>query len=119
MPKQPYSAGGERVTPLFTQPSPHGTVEAVRVDYAPGGSTAGAHRHPFGVYVYVLEGAVRMGLDDRPATVYRAGESLYESPQVIHTISANDSDNEPASIAFFILGADGTATVPVVADPVT
>jgi quercetin dioxygenase-like cupin family protein len=114
MPTQPYSATGERVTTLFTQPSPHGTVEAVRVDYTPGGATAGTHRHPFGAHVYVLEGTVRMGLDDEPPTLYRAGDSFYESPEVIHTISANDSETEPASIiAFFVLDADGDATVPV------
>jgi quercetin dioxygenase-like cupin family protein len=115
MSTQPYSPSGERVTTLFTQSSPHGAVEAVRVDYAPGGYTASAHRHPYGAHVHVLTGAVRMGLDDKPATVYHAGESLYEPPEVTHTISANDSDTEPASIiAFFVVGdGDAPTTVPV------
>ena len=115
MSTQPYSPTGERVTTLFTQSSPHGAVEAVRVDYVPGGYTEGAHRHPYGAHVYVLTGAVRMGLDDMPATVYHAGESLYEPPDVTHTISANDSESEPASIiAFFVVGdGEDATTVPV------
>ena len=36
MTPQPYSATGERLTLLFDHPWPHGPVQAVRVDYAPG-----------------------------------------------------------------------------------
>ena len=36
-------------------------VQALRVDYEPGGFTRGAHRHPAGAYVYVIEGSVMFG----------------------------------------------------------
>ena len=35
-----------------------GRVNAVRVDYEPGGYTRGTHRHSAGAYVYVIEGSV-------------------------------------------------------------
>jgi hypothetical protein len=61
----------------------------------------------------VLSGAVWIGLDDERPTILRAGESLYEPPARIHTVSANVSDTEPASlIAFFVLGGHGWSTVP-------
>src|SRR3954470_21512508 len=54
---------GERVTGVLVCPWRDGRrVNAVRVDYAPDGFTAGAHRHPTGAYVYVIEGSVLFGI---------------------------------------------------------
>jgi quercetin dioxygenase-like cupin family protein len=101
---RPYSETGDRITPLFDLPSPFGVVQAVRIDYAPGGHTPGSYRHPAGAYVYVLEGAVRMGLNHQEPLVLGQGETLYEDTDDLHTVSANASSNEPASlIAFFAL----------------
>lgn len=107
-----YSDTGERITPIFAFPSPRGEVEAVRVDYAPGGHTPGPHWHPAGAYVYVLNGAVRIGLNDQEPEILRAGDVLHERPEDAHTMSANASTSEPASlIAFFALEPDQAATV--------
>jgi quercetin dioxygenase-like cupin family protein len=108
-----HTRTGERLTPLFEHASAQGPVQAVRVDYAPGGYTAGAHRHPAGAHVHVLSGAVYIGLDDERPKIVRAGESLYQPPARIHSVSANASDTEPASlIAFFVLGDHERSTVP-------
>ena len=85
----------------------------MRVNYAPGGYTAGAHRHPAGAHVHVLSGAVWIGLDDERPKILRAGESPYEPHARIHTVSANASDTEPAGlIAFFVLGEHERSIVP-------
>jgi quercetin dioxygenase-like cupin family protein len=103
---------GERVTPVLKFPARHGlTVSAVRVDYAPGGFTAGTHRHPPGAYVYVIEGSVLFGVDNGEPVLLEAGKSFYEPPGALHSVSRNASPDVLASlIAFFVLtdGEDET-----------
>src|SRR3954464_11278315 len=54
----PLSGTGERVTPVPAFPSRDGlSVQAIRVDYEPGGFTRGSHRHPARAYVYVTDGS--------------------------------------------------------------
>ena len=56
----PRSDTGERVTEVLDFPSRDGKpVQAIRVDYEPGGFTRGTHRHPAGANVYVIDGSVR------------------------------------------------------------
>jgi quercetin dioxygenase-like cupin family protein len=104
---------GERVTTVLDFPSSDGlAVQAIRVDYEPGGFTRGTHRHPTGAYVYVIEGSVLFGLDDREPVVLKAGESFYEPPGAVHSVSRNASEDLPASlIAFFVLAEGESATV--------
>jgi quercetin dioxygenase-like cupin family protein len=104
---------GERVTPVLDFPSRDGlVVQATRVDYEPGGFTRGTHRHPAGAYVYVMDGSVIFGLDDREPIVLKAGESFYERPGALHSVSRNASDQLPASlIAFFVLSEGECPTV--------
>ena len=88
------------------------TVQAIRVDYEPGGFTGGTHRHPAGAYVYVIDGSVKFGIGDREPFVLNAGESFYEPPGALHAVSRNASEDVPASlIAFFVLGEGESATV--------
>jgi quercetin dioxygenase-like cupin family protein len=109
----PQSDTGERVTSVLDFPSRDGlAVQAVRVDYEPGGFTSGTHRHPAGAYVYVIEGSVVFGVEDREPVVLEAGESFYEPPGALHSVSRNASEDLPASlIAFFVLGEGECATV--------
>ena len=104
---------GERVTPVLDFPSRDGlVVNAIRVDYEPGGFTRGTHRHPAGAYVYVIDGSVMFGLDGREPFLLKAGESFYEPPGALHSVSRNASQELPASlIAFFVLGEGESPTV--------
>jgi quercetin dioxygenase-like cupin family protein len=104
---------GESVTPVLDFRSPDGLeVQAIRVDYEPGGFTSGTHRHPAGAYVYVIAGSVEFGIDNGEPVVLKAGESFYEPPDALHSISRNASEDIPASlIAFFVLSEGETATV--------
>jgi quercetin dioxygenase-like cupin family protein len=104
---------GERVTPVLDFPSRDGLeVQAIRVDYEPGGFTQGTHRHPAGAYVYVIDGSVTFAIEDGEPVVLKAGESFYEPPGALHSVSRNASEDAPASlIAFFVLGDGESATV--------
>jgi quercetin dioxygenase-like cupin family protein len=106
------SDSGERVTSVLDFPSRDGlVVNAVRVDYEPGGFSP-VHRHPAGAYVYVIEGSVIFGIDDREPVVLKAGDSFYEPPGALHAVSRNASEAFPASLlAFFVLGEDESPTV--------
>ena len=104
---------GERVTPVLDFPSRDGlSVQAIRVDYEPGGFTSGTHRHPAGAYVYVTDGSVMFGIDGREPFLLKAGESFYEPPGALHSVSRNASQELRASlIAFFVLDEGECATV--------
>jgi quercetin dioxygenase-like cupin family protein len=108
-----HSDTGERITPVLDFPSRDGlAVQAIRVDYEPGGFTRGTHRHPAGAYVYVIEGSVMFGLDNGEPVLLKAGESFYEPPGALHSVSRNASQELPASlIAFFVLDEGESATV--------
>ncbi len=103
---------GEHVTDVLNQPSRNGfVVNAVRVDYEPGGYSL-AHRHPAGAHVYVLDGSVIFGIDDHEPVVLKAGDSFYEPPGALHAVSRNASEDRPASLlAFFVLDQDESPTV--------
>jgi quercetin dioxygenase-like cupin family protein len=109
----PQSDTGERVTEVLEFPSRDGlSVQAIRVDYEPGGFTSGTHRHPAGAYVYVIDGSVKFAVGDGEPIVLKAGESFYEPPNAVHSVSRNASEDVPASlIAFFVLGEGESATV--------
>ena len=103
---------GERVTSVLDFPARDGHVEAVRVDYVPGGYTHGTHVHPAGAYVYVIEGSVEFAIGDGEPVLLKAGESFYEPPGALHSVSRNASEEQPASlIAFFVLSDGETGTV--------
>jgi quercetin dioxygenase-like cupin family protein len=109
----PHPDTGERVTPVLDFPFRDGlVVQAVRVDYEPDGFTHGTHRHPAGAYVYVMDGSVLFGVDNGEPVVLKAGESFYEPPGALHSVSRNASQELPASmIAFFVLPEGECATV--------
>jgi quercetin dioxygenase-like cupin family protein len=108
----PDSGTGEHVTDVLDYPSRDGlVVNAVRVDYDPGGFSP-VHRHPAGAYVYVISGSVIFGIDDGEPVLLKAGDSFYERPGALHGVSRNASEEIPASIlAFFVLDDGESPTV--------
>jgi quercetin dioxygenase-like cupin family protein len=88
------SATGERVNPALDFPSRDGL--AVRVDYEPSGFSR-VHRHPAGPRVYVIDGTVMFGLGGREPVLLKAGDSFYESPGALRSVSRNASQELPAS----------------------
>ena len=105
-----------KVTVVFDHALPNvpgKSMKGVLVEYGPGGSSP-AHTHPNSAFIYatVLEGAVRIQINDGPVTVYRAGESFFENPGDHHGVSANASDTEPSKLlAVFVVDSDATKLV--------
>jgi len=86
------------VAPLITRdlvgmPGKEVTMETV--EYAPGGKSP-PHRHHAQVFVYVLEGAVRMQVQGSPAVTLAPGGTFYEGPDDLHVVSENASPTKPA-----------------------
>jgi quercetin dioxygenase-like cupin family protein len=84
----------------------------ITVEYAPGASSV-VHRHNAHTFVYVLEGSVVMRVNGEKEVTLGPGQTFYESPQDIHTVSKNASSTKPAKILVFMVKDKGApATVP-------
>jgi quercetin dioxygenase-like cupin family protein len=109
------TAQGATVTPLMTQAlagidGKEGTL--IMVEYAPGGSDA-EHRHHAYAFVYVLEGAVVMQVKGGKEVTLGPGQTFYESPEDVHTVSRNASTTTPAKFLVFFVKQNGAPlTVP-------
>src|ERR1700686_3044468 len=104
-----------KVTPLMTKDltgiaGKEGTM--VTVEYAPGASSS-EHRHNAHTFVYVLEGSVVMQVKGGKEVTLGPGQTFYESPEDIHTVSKNASSTKPAKfLVFFVKDKGAPATVP-------
>lgn len=85
----------------------------VTVEYQPGASTP-LHRHDAHTFVYVLEGSIIMQVEGGEKQILGVGQTFYESPDDVHTVSANASSTETAKfLVFFIKRLGAATTVPV------
>ena len=109
------TAQDAKVTPLVTKDlsgiaGKEGTM--VVVEYPPGGSSA-EHRHNAHTFVYVLEGSVVMQVKGGTQVTLGPGQTFYESPEDIHSVSRNASSTKPAKfLVFFVKSKGAPATVP-------
>lgn len=87
-------------------------VVVLAITYPPGYSGA-IHRHNAHAFAYVLEGSVVMGLNDGTPVTLAPGQTFYEGPNDIHTISRNASKTKPATfLVFLIKNKNAPVTVP-------
>jgi quercetin dioxygenase-like cupin family protein len=101
----PTPAAAEAVEQLIQKDLtgvPTKEVLMLTVEYLPGGASL-PHRHDAQVFVYVLEGELRMQVAGSPEVTLRAGQTFYESPSDVHVVSANASKTMPAKILVFML----------------
>jgi quercetin dioxygenase-like cupin family protein len=113
------AAQGSKVTPLMSRDLSASAIAAApqegvmtTVEYEPGASSA-AHRHNAYVFVYVLEGSVVMQVKGGKEVTLRPGETFYESPEDVHSVSRNASETERAKILVFMVKKKGApATLP-------
>jgi quercetin dioxygenase-like cupin family protein len=81
------------------------------------GASGKPHRHYAQVFVYVLQGKVIMQVKGGPRVTLGEGQTFYESPSDIHTVSANASTTEPAKfLAILIKDKGRPVTSPVPAE---
>src|SRR5688572_10109951 len=89
--------------PLMTQELagiPGKEAMMVTVEYAPGASSP-EHRHNAHTFVYVLEGAVVMQVKGGKEVTLGRGQTFYESPDDVHSVSRNASSTSPAKLLVF------------------
>ncbi len=109
------AADDTKITPLMAKDltgiaGKEGTM--LTVEYAPGASST-AHRHNAYTFVYVLEGSVVMQVKGGKEVTLGPGQTFYESPDDIHTVSRNASSTKPAKFLVFLVKEKGApATVP-------
>ena len=112
----PSMAENTKVTPLLTKelaglPGKEGVM--LTVEYPPGASSS-KHRHNAHTFVYVLEGSIVMQVEGGQAVTLGPGQTYYESPDDIHTVSKNASDSRPAKfLVFFVKDKGAPASIPV------
>jgi quercetin dioxygenase-like cupin family protein len=104
-----------KVTPLMTKDLAGlegKEAVMVTVEYPPGGSSS-EHRHNADTFVYVLEGSVVMQVKGGNPVTLGPGQTFYESPDDVHTVSRNASSTKPAKFLVFLVKQKGApATVP-------
>jgi quercetin dioxygenase-like cupin family protein len=99
--------------PVSSEALPH--VEGKRittllVEFPPGGYSP-PHHHGGSVTVYVLSGVIRSQLQGQTAMIYKAGESFFEPPGIVHLLAENMSATERARIlAIFVADEDAALT---------
>jgi quercetin dioxygenase-like cupin family protein len=120
----PADAGTEAAKELAKQPGvifareladvPGKNMVVVKLEFPPKPPQAPqapqqyiGHRHPGSTYVYVIKGAVRLGIDGQPVQVVHAGESFFEPVGALHTVAENASTTEPASAIAVLVVPDG------------
>ena len=110
------AAQDAKVTPLMAKDltgiaGKEGTMSVI--EYPPGGSSV-EHRHNAHTFVYVLEGSVVMQVKGGKEVTVGPGQTFYESPDDIHSVSRNASKTKPAKfLVFFVKDKGAPATVPV------
>ena len=110
---QPPAISGK---PLMTQPLIGVTGKEVTMTelLLPPGANSPPHRHDANTFVYVLEGTVEMQVAGGPLMKLAAGQTFYESPADVHTVSHNPSTTAPARILVTMVKDVGKpATTPV------
>jgi quercetin dioxygenase-like cupin family protein len=88
-------------------------VVMMTVTYVPGHAGA-SHKHNAHGFIYVLEGSVVMGINGREPVTLAPGQTFYEGPNDIHTISRNASSTRIARfLVFLIKDKDAPIQLPV------
>jgi quercetin dioxygenase-like cupin family protein len=103
----------ETITPLIAKDLAGSASEQVlmyTVDFPPGFSSP-IRRHNAQVSVYVLDGSVVMQVRGQKEVTLRPGQSFYEDPADIHTVSRNASDTKPAKFLVFMVNKKGAPLV--------
>lgn len=106
-------AWAEKVNPLLAQAlagldGKEGMM--LTVEYEPGASST-QHRHNAHVFVYVLEGSVVMQVAGGKPVTLGPGQTFYETPSDIHSVSKNASDSKSAKFLVFMVKDKGAPPV--------
>jgi quercetin dioxygenase-like cupin family protein len=80
------------------------------VDFPPGYSSP-VHRHNAQVFLYVLEGSIVTQVKGGKEITLTPGQSYYEDPNDIHTVSRNASSTKPTKFLVFLVKEKGAPSL--------
>jgi quercetin dioxygenase-like cupin family protein len=103
----------ETITPLITKDLAGVSGKEIlmyTVDFPPGYSTP-VHRHNAQVFLYVLEGSIVTQVKGGKEITLTPGQSYYENPNDIHTVSRNASNTKPAKFLVFLIKEKGAPSL--------
>jgi quercetin dioxygenase-like cupin family protein len=109
-------APAAKAVPLMTKPliGIDGQEATMLTVEMPPGADSPPHRHNANTFVYVLEGTIVMQVKGGPEQTLTVGQTFYESPSDIHSVSRNASKTAPAKILVVMVKPVGAPiTVPV------
>ena len=87
-------------------------LSMITVEYKPGASDQ-VHKHHAQVLVYVLEGSIVMQVRGEAPITLVPGQTFYEGPDDVHTVSRNASQTAPAKfLVFFVKDKGAPILVP-------
>jgi quercetin dioxygenase-like cupin family protein len=102
----PAAAKSLLVQPLADLPGRE--VRITLLDRAPGSSSA-PHRHPgHHTFGYVVEGTYEFAIDGQAGRILNAGETFYEPPTAVHSVSRNPSADKHTKIIVFMVADQRT-----------
>jgi quercetin dioxygenase-like cupin family protein len=100
--------------PLLTQPLadlPGREVRMTLLDRVPGNSSL-PHRHPgHHTFGYVVEGTYELGVNNEPTRMLKAGDTFYEPPGTLHSVSRNAGNNQLKIVVFMVADSNNPSTV--------
>jgi quercetin dioxygenase-like cupin family protein len=76
-------------------------VQMEIVTFLPG-SVSSPHRHPCPTFGYLLQGELE-SIFEGVTHVYKAGDSFYEKPNGLHSLTRNNSKSESAKLLVFYI----------------
>lgn len=82
----------------------------ITVNYPPG-YVGSVHRHDAHSFIYVLEGAVVMGVRGGKEVTLKPGQPFYEGPNDVHTVGRNASSSQPAKLLVVLVKRKGADVV--------
>jgi quercetin dioxygenase-like cupin family protein len=103
----------ETVTPLISKDLADVSgkeIEMYTVDFPPGYASP-VHRHNAQVFLYVLEGSIVTQVKGGKEVTLTPGQSYYEDPNDIHTVSRNASSTKPAKFLVFLIKEKGAPSL--------
>ena len=74
-------------------------------DIAPGAAT-GRHSHPTPRFVYVVQGAVVVEMDGKPAETFEAGRAFVEIPNAVHNFRNASTTEAARAVGFQYAGKE-------------
>lgn len=89
---------------LLNEPGIKNKEAQMEVVNFPPGSTSAPHRHPCPTFGYILEGEIE-SVFEGVRHVYKKGDSFYEKPFGLHSLTRNNDPKKPAKLLVLFLNA--------------